>query len=66
MSVCRKGNILVSFLVDVGLGILLMSWLYRDDHIATLANMLMPAADVSYCSVEMFAVCKCEGPNFRS
>ncbi|XP_003442626.1 phosphatidylinositol N-acetylglucosaminyltransferase subunit Q [Oreochromis niloticus] len=41
----RKGNILVSFLVDVGLGILLMSWLYRDDHIATLANMLMPAAD---------------------
>uniref|UniRef100_A0A3Q2VY75 Phosphatidylinositol glycan anchor biosynthesis, class Q n=1 Tax=Haplochromis burtoni TaxID=8153 RepID=A0A3Q2VY75_HAPBU len=41
----RKGNILVSFLVDVGLGVLLMSWLYRDDHIATLANMLMPAAD---------------------
>lgn len=41
----RKGNILVSVLVDVALGILLMSWLYRDDHISTLANTLVPAAD---------------------
>lgn len=41
----RKANILVSLLVDVALGILLMSWLYRDDHISTLANALVPAAD---------------------
>ncbi|XP_041853139.1 phosphatidylinositol N-acetylglucosaminyltransferase subunit Q [Melanotaenia boesemani] len=41
----RKANILVSFLVDVALGVLLMSWLYRDDHIAMLANTLVPAAD---------------------
>lgn len=41
----RKANILVSLLVDVALGVLLMSWLYRDDHISTLANMLVPAAD---------------------
>ncbi|XP_041634389.1 phosphatidylinositol N-acetylglucosaminyltransferase subunit Q isoform X1 [Cheilinus undulatus] len=41
----RKANILVSFLVDVALGMLLISWLYRDDHISTLANTLVPAAD---------------------
>uniref|UniRef100_A0A3Q0SU17 Phosphatidylinositol glycan anchor biosynthesis, class Q n=1 Tax=Amphilophus citrinellus TaxID=61819 RepID=A0A3Q0SU17_AMPCI len=41
----RKANILVSFLVDVALGVLLMSWLYRDNHITMLANMLVPAAD---------------------
>lgn len=41
----RKANILVSLLVDVALGVLLMSWLYRDDHIAMLANTLVPAAD---------------------
>uniref|UniRef100_A0A672YK80 Phosphatidylinositol glycan anchor biosynthesis, class Q n=1 Tax=Sphaeramia orbicularis TaxID=375764 RepID=A0A672YK80_9TELE len=41
----RKANILVSFLVDVALGVLLMSWLYRDDHITALANTLVPAAD---------------------
>lgn len=41
----RKANILVSFLVDVALGVLLMSWLYRDDHVTMLANMLVPAAD---------------------
>ncbi|XP_069021504.1 phosphatidylinositol N-acetylglucosaminyltransferase subunit Q [Embiotoca jacksoni] len=41
----RKANIVVSFLVDVVLGLLLMSWLYRDDHIAMLANTLVPAAD---------------------
>ncbi|XP_029015482.1 phosphatidylinositol N-acetylglucosaminyltransferase subunit Q [Betta splendens] len=41
----RKANILVSFLVDVALGILLMSWLYRDNHITMLANTLVPAAD---------------------
>lgn len=44
----RKANILVSILLDVALGVLLMSWLYRDGHIAMLANMLVPAADVSH------------------
>ncbi|XP_028268893.1 phosphatidylinositol N-acetylglucosaminyltransferase subunit Q [Parambassis ranga] len=41
----RKANILVSFLVDVALGILLMSWLYRDNHVSVLANTLVPVAD---------------------
>ncbi|KAM3599000.1 uncharacterized protein V6R79_025266 [Siganus canaliculatus] len=41
----RKANILVSLLLDVTLGILLMSWLYRDNHISMLANWLVPAAD---------------------
>lgn len=41
----RKANMLVSVLVDVALGVLLMSWLYRDDHIPMLANTLVPAAD---------------------
>lgn len=37
----------MSFLVDVALGVLLMAWLYRDNHISMLANALVPAADVS-------------------
>ncbi|KAM6966739.1 phosphatidylinositol N-acetylglucosaminyltransferase subunit Q [Tautogolabrus adspersus] len=41
----RKANIVVSFLVDVALGMLLIWWLYRDNHISTLANALVPAAD---------------------
>ncbi|XP_029363398.1 phosphatidylinositol N-acetylglucosaminyltransferase subunit Q-like [Echeneis naucrates] len=41
----RKANIFVSFLVDVALGMLLISWLYRDNHISMLANTLVPAAD---------------------
>ncbi|XP_075941239.1 phosphatidylinositol N-acetylglucosaminyltransferase subunit Q isoform X1 [Anarhichas minor] len=41
----RKANMVVSFLVDVSLGMLLMWWLYRDDHISMLANTLVPAAD---------------------
>ncbi|KAK2893407.1 phosphatidylinositol N-acetylglucosaminyltransferase subunit Q isoform X2 [Channa argus] len=45
MHFMRKANILVSFLVDVALGMLLISWLYRDNHIAMLANTLIPAAD---------------------
>lgn len=48
MCVCRKANVLVSFLVDVGLGLLLASWLYRDNHISMIANMLVPAADVRH------------------
>ncbi|KAA8585556.1 hypothetical protein FQN60_004250 [Etheostoma spectabile] len=41
----RKANIVVSLLVDVALGMLLIWWLYRDNHITMLANMLVPAAD---------------------
>ncbi|XP_024128311.1 phosphatidylinositol N-acetylglucosaminyltransferase subunit Q [Oryzias melastigma] len=41
----RKANVVVSLLVDVALGVLLMSWLYRDGHVAALANALVPAAD---------------------
>ncbi|XP_054614753.1 phosphatidylinositol N-acetylglucosaminyltransferase subunit Q isoform X2 [Dunckerocampus dactyliophorus] len=41
----RKAHMFVSFLVDVALGMLLVSWLYRDDHISMLANTLVPAAD---------------------
>uniref|UniRef100_A0A3P9MJD1 Phosphatidylinositol glycan anchor biosynthesis class Q n=1 Tax=Oryzias latipes TaxID=8090 RepID=A0A3P9MJD1_ORYLA len=41
----RKANTVVSVLVDVALGILLMSWLYRDEHVAALASALVPAAD---------------------
>ncbi|XP_059204772.1 phosphatidylinositol N-acetylglucosaminyltransferase subunit Q [Centropristis striata] len=41
----RKANIVVSFLVDVALGMLLIWWLYRDNHISMLANTLVPAAD---------------------
>ncbi|XP_017260874.2 phosphatidylinositol N-acetylglucosaminyltransferase subunit Q [Kryptolebias marmoratus] len=45
MEFMRKANILVSVLVDVALGVLLMSWLYRDENISTLAHTLVPAAD---------------------
>ncbi|XP_071383413.1 phosphatidylinositol N-acetylglucosaminyltransferase subunit Q isoform X4 [Centroberyx affinis] len=41
----RKANILVSFMVDVALGLLLISWLYRENRITVLANTLVPAAD---------------------
>ncbi|XP_061761625.1 phosphatidylinositol N-acetylglucosaminyltransferase subunit Q isoform X1 [Nerophis ophidion] len=41
----RKANIFVSFLVDVALGMMLVSWLYKDQHISMLANTLVPAAD---------------------
>ncbi|XP_072298795.1 phosphatidylinositol N-acetylglucosaminyltransferase subunit Q [Eucyclogobius newberryi] len=41
----RKANVFVSLLLDVSLGLLLMSWLYRDDHITTIAGALVPAAD---------------------
>ncbi|XP_068605493.1 phosphatidylinositol N-acetylglucosaminyltransferase subunit Q [Brachionichthys hirsutus] len=41
----RKANVLVSVLLDVSLGLLLVWWLYRDDHIAMLAGALLPAAD---------------------
>ncbi|XP_063077530.1 phosphatidylinositol N-acetylglucosaminyltransferase subunit Q [Engraulis encrasicolus] len=45
MDFMRKANILVSFLVDMALGLLLVSWLYRENRIGTLANTLVPVAD---------------------
>ncbi|XP_068434244.1 phosphatidylinositol N-acetylglucosaminyltransferase subunit Q [Clinocottus analis] len=44
-ALMSKANLLVSVLLDVSLGLLLMFWLYRDDHISMLANTLVPAAD---------------------
>lgn len=41
----RKANILVSLVVDVFLGLLLVSWLYRENRIGLLADALVPAAD---------------------
>uniref|UniRef100_A0A8D0G7G6 Phosphatidylinositol glycan anchor biosynthesis class Q n=1 Tax=Sphenodon punctatus TaxID=8508 RepID=A0A8D0G7G6_SPHPU len=41
----RKANIFVSLLVDVALGMLLMSWLYRKNRIGQLADTLIPVAD---------------------
>ncbi|XP_056390221.1 phosphatidylinositol N-acetylglucosaminyltransferase subunit Q [Hyla sarda] len=41
----RKANIVLSLLVDIVLGILLMSWLYRGNHIGQLADALIPVAD---------------------
>uniref|UniRef100_A0A8C0GVB6 Phosphatidylinositol glycan anchor biosynthesis class Q n=1 Tax=Chelonoidis abingdonii TaxID=106734 RepID=A0A8C0GVB6_CHEAB len=43
----RKANIFVSLLIDMTLGILLMSWLYRENRIGQLADTLIPVADVS-------------------
>ncbi|KAL4659041.1 phosphatidylinositol N-acetylglucosaminyltransferase subunit Q isoform X2 [Arapaima gigas] len=45
----RKANIFVSFLVDIALGLLLISWLYRENRVGRLANTLVPVADVSVC-----------------
>ncbi|XP_061206768.1 phosphatidylinositol N-acetylglucosaminyltransferase subunit Q isoform X1 [Neopsephotus bourkii] len=41
----RKANIFVSLLIDVALGILLVSWLYRKNRIGHLADTLIPVAD---------------------
>ncbi|XP_017601227.1 PREDICTED: phosphatidylinositol N-acetylglucosaminyltransferase subunit Q isoform X2 [Corvus brachyrhynchos] len=41
----RKANIFVSLLIDVALGILLISWLYRKNRIGHLADTLIPVAD---------------------
>uniref|UniRef100_K7FZH0 Phosphatidylinositol glycan anchor biosynthesis class Q n=1 Tax=Pelodiscus sinensis TaxID=13735 RepID=K7FZH0_PELSI len=41
----RKANTFVSLLVDMALGILLMSWLYRENRIGQLADTLIPVAD---------------------
>ncbi|XP_061702042.1 phosphatidylinositol N-acetylglucosaminyltransferase subunit Q isoform X3 [Syngnathoides biaculeatus] len=45
MQFIRKANVFVSFLVDIGLGLFLASWLYKDNNISMIANMLVPAAD---------------------
>ncbi|KAL2100611.1 hypothetical protein ACEWY4_002372 [Coilia grayii] len=45
MEFMRKANIFVSVLVDMALGLLLISWLYRENRIGTLANTLVPVAD---------------------
>ncbi|NP_001085629.1 phosphatidylinositol glycan anchor biosynthesis class Q L homeolog isoform X1 [Xenopus laevis] len=41
----RKANTVVSILLDMALGILLMSLLYRENRISQLADALMPVAD---------------------
>ncbi|XP_030068169.1 phosphatidylinositol N-acetylglucosaminyltransferase subunit Q [Microcaecilia unicolor] len=41
----RKANILVSFLLDIVLGVLLLSWLYSKNRIGQLADTLIPMAD---------------------
>ena len=39
---------LVSVLLDVALGLVLLSWLHRKDRIGQLADALVPVADVSW------------------
>nr|XP_020032194.1 phosphatidylinositol N-acetylglucosaminyltransferase subunit Q isoform X4 [Castor canadensis] len=41
----RKANILVSVLLDVALGLLLLSWLHSNNRIGKLADALIPVAD---------------------
>ncbi|XP_036890416.1 phosphatidylinositol N-acetylglucosaminyltransferase subunit Q isoform X3 [Sturnira hondurensis] len=41
----RKANMLVSVLLDVALGLALLSWLHRKDRIGQLADALVPVAD---------------------
>uniref|UniRef100_UPI00398F7F70 phosphatidylinositol N-acetylglucosaminyltransferase subunit Q n=2 Tax=Pristiophorus japonicus TaxID=55135 RepID=UPI00398F7F70 len=41
----RKANLFVSFLIDVALGLLLISWLYQKNRIGQLAEALIPVAD---------------------
>ncbi|XP_051824939.1 phosphatidylinositol N-acetylglucosaminyltransferase subunit Q isoform X2 [Antechinus flavipes] len=41
----RKANIFVSLLLDMALGIMLLSWLYRKNRIGQLAEALIPVAD---------------------
>lgn len=41
----KKANIFLSVFIDMVLGILLMSWLYRKNRIGNLANILIPMAD---------------------
>ncbi|XP_039102681.1 phosphatidylinositol N-acetylglucosaminyltransferase subunit Q isoform X3 [Hyaena hyaena] len=41
----RKANVLVSVLLDVALGLALLSWLHGKDRIGQLAEALVPVAD---------------------
>ncbi|XP_004627991.1 phosphatidylinositol N-acetylglucosaminyltransferase subunit Q isoform X2 [Octodon degus] len=41
----RKANMLVSMLLDVALGLTLLSWLHSSNRIGQLANALIPMAD---------------------
>ncbi|XP_070617152.1 phosphatidylinositol N-acetylglucosaminyltransferase subunit Q [Erythrolamprus reginae] len=41
----RKANIFISLLIDVALGVVLMSWLYQMNWIGYLASGLVPVAD---------------------
>ncbi|XP_040829568.1 phosphatidylinositol N-acetylglucosaminyltransferase subunit Q isoform X3 [Ochotona curzoniae] len=41
----RKADMLVSMLLDVVLGLTLLSWLHRENRIGQLAEALVPAAD---------------------
>ncbi|XP_012587171.1 PREDICTED: phosphatidylinositol N-acetylglucosaminyltransferase subunit Q [Condylura cristata] len=43
----RKANALVSVLLDVALGLALLSWLHEKDRLGRLADALVPTADVS-------------------
>uniref|UniRef100_A0A8C6WD53 Phosphatidylinositol glycan anchor biosynthesis, class Q n=1 Tax=Nannospalax galili TaxID=1026970 RepID=A0A8C6WD53_NANGA len=42
----KKANMLVSVLIDVALGLLLLSWLHNNNRIGQLANALVPVADL--------------------
>nr|KAF6294876.1 phosphatidylinositol glycan anchor biosynthesis class Q [Pipistrellus kuhlii] len=42
----RKANMLVSVLLDVALGLTLLSWLHGKDRIGQLADALVPVADL--------------------
>ncbi|XP_021106987.1 phosphatidylinositol N-acetylglucosaminyltransferase subunit Q isoform X2 [Heterocephalus glaber] len=44
-SACRKANMLVSMLLDVALGLTLLSWLHSSNRIGHLADALIPMAD---------------------
>uniref|UniRef100_A0A287DC94 Phosphatidylinositol glycan anchor biosynthesis class Q n=1 Tax=Ictidomys tridecemlineatus TaxID=43179 RepID=A0A287DC94_ICTTR len=42
----RKANMLVSVLLDVALGLMLLSWLHSSNRIGQLADALVPVADL--------------------
>lgn len=46
----------MSLLIDVALGILLMSWLYRKNRIGHLADTLIPVADVSLAKSDLLSL----------
>nr|XP_036861728.1 phosphatidylinositol N-acetylglucosaminyltransferase subunit Q isoform X8 [Manis javanica] len=46
----RKANVLASLLLDMALGLALLSWLHGTDRIGQLADALVPVADGGRCS----------------